>query len=123
MKKIIFSIVVLCLFVILYLNTNIFNRKSLDKRPCTEIVFNSQLWKDSFLLRGRMVNNLIESKRLSSLERDSIEKLLGKPTEDTSYMMDYLVDMKCGNEKFGKMLLYIEIDSVKNRVTDYWLTD
>lgn len=119
MKKIIYFILFFSLLIVLYLCTNLFK----SNRSCTDIKFDSKLWKDSFLLRGRMVNNLIESKKLLLVERDSVVKLLGKPTQSTSDMIDYLIDMNCGNEKYGEMLLYFKIDSAKNKVIDYWLTD
>ena len=123
MKIAVYIILCISLVAFLYLYTNVFNGRQLNNRPCTEMIFDSKLWKDSFYFRGRMVNDLIRSKRLISLEKDSIKQLLGTPSGETSYMLDYLVDMNCGNEKYGEMILYFEIDSVKNKVVDYWLTD
>jgi hypothetical protein len=109
---------------IFYFFNDLFVNKQINSRPCSDIQFDSGLWKDSLLVRGRMVNDIINSKKLISLSRDSVEHLLGKASASSNDMIEYLVNMNCGNKENGDfMLLYVELDSVKNKVTNCWLTD
>lgn len=116
--------ITLCIGTIFYFFNDLFLNKNIHNRPCTDIAFDSRLWKDSFLIRSRMVNNLIESKRLISLDRDSVIWLLGNPSNDTLNLMSYWFDPKCRIDELQlQMILYIEIDSVQNKVFSNWITD
>ena len=116
--------VVLCIGIVFYFYNNLLEIKQVNNRPCTDMTFDARLWKDSVLIRGRMVNNLIESKRLISLHRDSVIRLLGTPSNDTLNLMSYWFDKKCGNKENPElMIFYIEVDSAQNKVTDNWITD
>lgn len=89
-----------------------------------DTLFNSQTWRHgNIYTRGRMVNDLIESKILKSVSRDSLINLLGIPSENETDYCTYLFSGGDTTIHQNYLLLHIQFDSASNNVIDYWISD
>lgn len=120
MKKLIYSCTLLSGLLIAC------NQKSTvqSNNPNFDTTFNAQIWKKgSSYVRGRMANDLINSKQLKSMSKDSLIAVLGKPTEESNDFLTYIVSAKDTTLLQNYLLLHIQLDTLNNVAEKYWLTD
>ena len=99
------------------------SNSEVGKSLCSDTVFVSTIWKNNKIERGRMINDLMKSNKLISLKKDSIINILGTPSEEGDFFLNYLYDMNCGKKKYGLMLFHMDFDSTTHLVTECFITD
>ena len=99
--------------------------KNAEEGPLlTDTTFNPTSWKNGDQdLRGRMINDIVDSKVLLGYDMFEVRGLLGPPSEQGKSMMTYSVNMRTSDTADNFMLLNIELDSTSGMVKDYWITN
>ena len=97
---------------------------SVNDRNEFDTAFNQKAWLNgNEYLHGRMAKDIIKRNILMGLPIQNLNSILGMPTESNKSFYNYLISAEDTSISNNKLLLHVEIDSINNKVKDYWLTD